>query len=227
LPRQVAASRIALVCAALIGLCVAGCANRTQVFQNNNESWFSKPFITTPDWAKPDSIARTPDLGPRGPVGAENLVGADGRCAMTQTAQAMAPPVVQPPADRPVGSVAGDLAGAPMPPMAAAPPVAEPGTPPVLGGIALGMTECQAVERAGTPANVAITGGDHGERNVVLTYLSGPWPGIYRFSDGRLKVIDRAPVPPEAPKLPPKKKTSKKPVKPTAAKQSPERTFVQ
>jgi hypothetical protein len=167
------------------------------VFADNNESWFSKPFISTPDWAKPDSIAKTPDLGPRGPVGAESLVGADGRCAMAQqTAQAMPPAVAQPPADRPVGSMAGDLAGAPMSPMAAAPPVAEPGAPQVMGGIALGMTECQAVARAGTPGNVAITGGDHGERNVVLTYLSGPWPGIYRFSDGRLKVIDRAPVPP-------------------------------
>lgn len=228
MPRQDAVSRIALVCAALIGVGAAGCSDRAQVFADNNESWFSKPFIFTPDWAKPDSIAKTPDLGPRGPVGAESLVGADGRCAMAeQTAQAMAPPVAQPPADRPVGSMAGDLAGAPMSPMAAAPPVAEPGAPQVMGGIALGMTECQAVARAGTPGNVAITGGDQGERNVVLTYLSGPWPGIYRFSDGRLKVIDRAPVPPEAPKPPPKKKTSKKPVKPTAAKQPPERTFVQ
>jgi hypothetical protein len=44
----------------------------------------------------------------------------------------------------------------------------------------------------------------------VLTFLNGPWPGIYRFSDGRLKVIDRAPAPPEPP---PKKKTTKKPAK--------------
>ena len=58
------------------------------------------------------------------------------------------------------------------------------------GGIALGMTECQAVRRAGTPSNVAIGAGDRGERKVVLTYLSGPWPGIYTFRDGRLKEID-------------------------------------
>ena len=28
------------------------------------------------------------------------------------------------------------------------------------GGIALGMSECQTVQRAGTPSNVAISGGD-------------------------------------------------------------------
>jgi hypothetical protein len=68
------------------------------------------------------------------------------------------------------------------------------------------MTECQTVQRAGAPGNVNIGGGDKGERSVVLTYLSGPWPGIYRFSDGRLKVIDRAPAPPAPPKAPPKRK---------------------
>ena len=89
---------------------------------------------------------------------------------------------------------------------------ADPGAPQVVGGIALGMTECQAVRRAGLAGNVNIGAGDRGERKVVLTYLSGTWPGIYHFSDGRLKVIDRAPTPPAPPKAPPKKK-AKKPVK--------------
>ena len=56
------------------------------------------------------------------------------------------------------------------------------GLPVVAGGIALGMTECQTVQRAGTPSNVAISAGEKGERKVVLTYLSGPWPGIYTFA---------------------------------------------
>ena len=30
----------------------------------------------------------------------------------------------------------------------------------------------------------------------MLTYLTGTWPGIYTFDAGRLKVVDRAPVPP-------------------------------
>ncbi len=192
---------------------VAGCKNSAQVFQDQNEGgWFSKPLdlFGKPDWARTVAINKTADLGPRGPVGPEDLVSADGRCsfATAETAQAAAPPVAQSPADRPVGSVAGDLAGAPMP-VAAAP---EPGAPQVMGGIALGMTECQAVQRAGLPGNVAISAGERGERSVVLTYLTGTWPGIYRFSDGRLNVIDRAPAPPEPPKAPPKKKT-KKPVK--------------
>jgi hypothetical protein len=34
---------------------------------------------------------------------------------------------------------------------------------------------------------------------VVLTYMNGPWPGIYTFSAGRLKVVDRVAAP-EQPK---------------------------
>ena len=181
---------------------------------DKNENWFSRPFIEKPEWAKSDSISKTPDLGPTRPVGPDDLVSADGRCSVQAPEPASAAaPVAPPPADRPVGSVAGDLAGAPMPagvPPAAAP---DPSGPTVMGGIALGMTECQAVQRAGLPGNVAVSAGDRGERSVVLTYLSGPWPGIYKFSDGRLKVIERAPLPPAPPKAPPKKKIAKKPVK--------------
>jgi hypothetical protein len=188
-----------------IAVGIAGCKNSADVLQDQNDGgWFTRPILQKPEWAKPDSISKTVELGPQGPVGPNDLVSADGRCgAPPQMAQAAAPP-----ADRPVGSMAGDLAGAPMPAA-----VSDPGVPQVMGGIALGMSECQAVQRAGTPGNVAISAGQRGERSVVLTYLSGPWPGIYRFSDGRLKVVDRAPVPPEQPKAPPKKKPAKKPVK--------------
>jgi hypothetical protein len=194
-----------------IAVSIAGCKNSADVLQDQNDGgWFSRPIFQKPDWAKPDSISKTVELGPQGPVGPDDLVSADGRCgAPPQMAQAAVPP-----ADRPVGSMAGDLAGAPMPGAAA-----DPGVPQVMGGIALGMSECQAVQRAGTPGTVAISAGPRGERSVVLTYLSGPWPGIYRFSDGRLKVIDRAPVPPEQPKAPPKKKSAKKPAKKPVAPQ--------
>ena len=66
------------------------------------------------------------------------------------------------------------------------------GARPAIGGIALGMTECEAVRRAGQPGNVNIGAGVKGARKVVLTYLSGPWPGIYTFTSGRLQVIDSA-----------------------------------
>ena len=48
------------------------------------------------------------------------------------------------------------------------------GGAPVVGGIALGMTECQAVRRAGQPGQVSIGSAEGGERKVVLSYLSGP-----------------------------------------------------
>ena len=74
------------------------------------------------------------------------------------------------------------------------------------------MTECQTIQRAGTPSNVAISAGEKGERKVVLTFLSGPWPGIYTFAGGRLNVVERAPEQPKpvSPKKTPKKKQQAK-----------------
>lgn len=235
LSRRYALVSLTLACSA--ALLVAGCKNSAQVFQDQNDGgWFSKPvdIFAKPDWARPNT-ARV-SLGPQGPVGPEDLVSADGRCAppIAATAQASEPAPasgqVPAPADREVGSVAGDLAGAPMPAatLASAPPdpglqKLEPATPQVSGGIALAMTECQAVQRAGIPSNVSISVGDKGERKAVLTFLSGPWPGIYTFADGRLKVIERAPEQPK-PATPTKKTPRKKPGAPKTASQ---RTYVQ
>ena len=185
-------SGIVLVCAA--ALAVAGCKNSADVFTDQNDGgWFSKPveLFKKPDWAKPANASNA-SLGPSGPVGPDDLVGADGRCGVIAAASAPAPEAGQPP-DGAVAVNAPDASG-----------------PTVLGGVALGMTECQTVQRAGTPGNVSIGSGEKGERNVVLTYLSGPWPGIYRFSDGRLKVVERAPAPPAPPKAPLKKKKAAK-----------------
>jgi hypothetical protein len=103
----------------------------------------------------------------------------------------------------------------------------EPAAPAVAGGIALGMTECQAVLRAGTPSNVSISGGDKGERKAILTFLSGPWPGIYTFTDGRLKVIDRAPEQPKPAGAPAKKTPKKKSGTPKTASHDFQRVYVQ
>ncbi len=92
------------------------------------------------------------------------------------------------------------------------------------GGIALGMTECQAVRRAGQPNSVAISSGDKGTRKVVLTYLAGPWPGIYTFDSGRLKEIDAASEQVK-PAKPAGKKKPKKKVAPKTA--TTERVYVQ
>jgi hypothetical protein len=223
-------SSIALFCAA--ALIVAGCKNSAGIFQDQNEGgWFSKPFdlLGKPDWARPSS--GSVNLGPQGPVAAEDLVSADGRCGPPAAlAQVAEPAPTQPPADQAVGSVAGDLAGAPMPPATRASATPDsglqrldtPSSPPVAGAIALGMSECQAVQRAGTPSNVAISANERGERKVVLTYLSGPWPGIYTFIGGRLNVVEVAPDQPKPPKAAPKKTPKKK----TAGHEF-ERTYVQ
>ena len=46
----------------------------------------------------------------------------------------------------------------------------------VAGGIALGMTECDVVRRAGLPGNINIGAGNKGERKVVLTISAAPGP---------------------------------------------------
>ena len=64
--------------------------------------------------------------------------------------------------------------------------------------IALDMTECDVVKRAGQPEQVDFGTNERSERTVVLTYLRGARPGIYRFAAGRLTSIERAPEPPRA-----------------------------
>jgi len=229
--------RFALVCSAV--LLAGGCKNSAQILVDQNEGgWFAKPvdIFAKPDWARPTSAKVS--LGPQGPAGAEDLVDADGRCASPSatTAQAAESPPTQTaaPADseREVGSVAGDPAGQAAPTRAAtaADPSLqklEPTMPQIAGGIALGMTECQTVQRAGMPTNVAINPGDKGERRTVLTFLGGPWPGIYTFADGRLKVIDRAPEQPKPAGAPAKKTPKKKSGAPKTASQNSERSYVQ
>jgi hypothetical protein len=222
---------------------IAGCTHSVQLLPDNNEGgWFSKPadIFAKPSWARAtgaDSV--NVQLNPRGAVAPEELVSADGRCGApavveAPAAPAAAPSPAAPPADRPVGTMAGDLANAPMSAGAhaaanpnAVPQDAQGGGPAVAGGVALGMTECDVVRRAGLPGNINIGAGDKGERKVVLTYLTGTWPGIYTFDAGRLKIVDRAPVPETPVKRPSKKQKAKKPVKPKTATREIERDYIQ
>src|SRR5215475_3253000 len=210
LSRYHAHFRIALVCATAFAVC--GCRNSAEVFRDQNDGgWFSKPvnMFAKPDWARP--MTGSVSLGPQGPVGAEDMVSADGRCAVPaatsgQAAETPAAPEPAPPANQ----AATPAPGSPNSGLQRLEPASGP--PPVAGGIALGMTECQAVQRAGTPNDVAISADQKGERKVVLTYLGGPWPGIYTFVGGRLNVVERAPEQPKpaASKKNPKKKTQPK-----------------
>ena len=134
-----------------------------------------------------------------GPLGPEELVSADGQCAAAKETVAATPAAV------PVSTTPANGTGFEGGLQTGAGPAA---APPVTGGIALGMSECQTVRRAGTPSHVAISAGEGGARHAVLTYNSGPWPGIYTFDSGRLKVVDEAPgqeKKPEAKKKPAKK----------------------
>ena len=219
MPRHSVSFTIALACAT--ALTVAGCKNSVEVFQDQNDGgWFSKPLLSKPDWATTSKGGA--NLGPQGPVGAEDMVSADGACAAPAAAAAQAAEASTP--------VAGDAAGATTVTPASANPHSglqrlEPASgPPVSGGIGLGMTECQVVQRAGSPSSVVISGGERGDRKVVLTYLSGPWPGIYTFAGGRLNVVDRTP---EQPKPAASKKTPKKKSSANTAQQGLQRSSVQ
>ncbi len=133
------------------------------------------------------------------PVAAEELVGADGRCAFD--------PAPDPSAA--LNFTAGPTArpGAPDPAAAGAPEAAAPQM--TVRGIALGMTECEVVRVAGYTDRVEIGANERGQRSVVLTYMSGPRPGIYRFTGGRLASMERGPEPvPEKPARPARQRRS-------------------
>ncbi len=129
---------------------------------------------------KPETMLRKPDWATFSggksdfelrPITAADLVGPEGQCGAPAPAQGFADPAAP--------------GGAPAPAPA--------------GGIALQMTECEVVRRAGPAENVDFGVNDRGERAVALTYIRGPWPGVYRFVGGRLASIERAPGPPPAP----------------------------
>jgi hypothetical protein len=110
----------------------------------------------------------------RKPVPPEELVDSEGRCVGTPMA-----------------------AAEPAPEAAGSDPVTTPTNPAVaVGGIALGMSECDVVKRAGPPEKVLIGTNERGERTLTLTYTGNMRPGVYTFTAGRLVTIERAPEPP-------------------------------
>lgn len=133
-----------------------------------------------------------------GPVAPEDLVDSSGRCAGAVVPASSG--------DQPGGNVSLPDAGVPMIP----------------AGIALEMSECDVVKRAGFAEQANIGTSERGERTVTLTYINGQRPGIYNFTSGRLTSMERAPEPP------PSARTAKKPAKPPARRAAqPNRTSVQ
>jgi hypothetical protein len=72
--------------------------------------------------------------------------------------------------------------------------------PSMPAAIAIDMTECEVVRRAGAPDRVEIGTNDRRERTAVLTFIRGSRPGIYHFTAGRLTSMERAPEPPPQPR---------------------------
>jgi hypothetical protein len=115
----------------------------------------------------------------------------------------------------------GACAAPPAQPQSNAAPSGSPAAMPVVatdadsllgGGVSLGMSECDVVYRAGQPSSVQLGQNPNGDRTAVLTFDSGPRPGIYRFERGRLTEMDRVAEPPPPPQQP--KTAKKKPAKP-------------
>jgi hypothetical protein len=249
LPSALPPRHLVLPLCMALAAALAGCSGAVDVLEGREQA-FTKPIFQVPDWAKA-ARAQAPPLGPSGPVAAEELVDASGHCAPAVASAPAAPAAAEPPpaaepenppapaAPPAYGSLAGDLAGPRMPQPPAPPPTpvaAKPSdrlerlqpegpgaAPSFKGGIALGMTECEAVRRAGPPSNVSIGSGDKGERKVVLTYASGAWPGIYTFAAGRLKEIAAVPQPDKLKPAPQKKKPKRAPPRTAAS----ERMYVQ
>ncbi|OAF09801.1 hypothetical protein AYJ54_11370 [Bradyrhizobium centrolobii] len=167
--------RSLIVVLAAVAPLIAGCSSGTDLFSKDAE-WFSKAGRLS---IKNISI-ESPPLTPDKPVGAEDLVSADGACPGT------APPPG--PADANASTTAPATSG---------------------GTVALGHTECDVVRGIGAPSSVNISNDAAGRRVTVVTWTTGPRAGIYTFTSGRLSSIEGTPEQPAAPK-PAKPKAKKK-----------------
>jgi hypothetical protein len=96
------------------------------------------------------------------------------------------------------------------------------GVPVIPAAVALEMSECDVVKRAGTAEKVEIGSNERRERTATLTYINGQRPGIYHFTAGRLSAMELAPEPPAPPP-----RTAKKPAAPAKRVAKPAEVSVQ
>jgi hypothetical protein len=176
----------------MMAMGLSACSS-SDLFSKDNQ-FQSFKFFSKQDWS---TVQATGDLDTPKPVGSEEMVDASGHCG---------PEVAAEPAQTPAQTQPHAQTSAPT--SAGSPPAAGSGGGQILGGVALGMTECQVVRRAGEPSNVQFGNEAGADRKVTLTYLQGPWPGIYHFSAGRLKDLERVAAPAPAK---PTRKTKRKP----------------
>jgi hypothetical protein len=162
---------------------LGGCAN---VDLGEGGGWFSKPIDLVGRSAGYSYSDVGGDTKKQRAIGANELVDGNGACPPQPAPQA-APAAVGPGVVPPAPPVTESLLG---------------------GGVALGMSECDVVYRAGQPNSVQLGKNPNGDRTAVLTYNSGPRPGIYQFERGALMAMDRVAEP-----QPPAQAAKKKPAK--------------
>lgn len=192
---QLRANRCGAVAALIIAAALGGCA-KSDLF-DQNERWFSRPLDFTGKTGG-YTFAELQESSRNRALTANDLIDANGAC---------------PPLPAPVAASAPPTPSASQGP--APIPTAAEAAPTLLGqGIALNMSECDVVYRAGAPSSVQLGKSPNGDRNLVLTYNGGPRPGIYHFDAGRLVDMDRVEVAAPPPETNVAKK--KKPAKPPA-----------
>jgi len=177
-------NRSGVIAALALAVALSGCGN---VDYDPNQRWFSKPLDVAGRNAGGYTFSELAESKTRQrPITAADLVDNNGACA----------PQVAPQAPPAPGS------------QAAAPPAA-PDTSSLLGGgVALGMSECDVVFREGQPTTVQLGKNPNGDRTAVLTFQTGPRPGIYHFERGALMEMDSVQVS-AAPPQPTKKNAAK------------------
>jgi hypothetical protein len=173
-------------------LALSGCAD---VDWGNPQAWFAKPLDVTGRKAGYTFSELQETKQRQRPITANDLVNGNGACPPP----AVAPTAVAAPGGQPMAMPAADTAAL------------------LGGGIALGMSECDVVFRAGAPSSVQIGRMPNGNRSAVLTFDGGPRAGIYRFESGALREMDSLPVaaapPPTAKKRSAKSAKASKPIK--------------
>jgi hypothetical protein len=187
---QFRANATGIVAAFTAALALCGCAN---VEYENKDAWFAKPFeiVSRKGGYTFSELQETKERSRS--ITANDLVDGNGSCAAPQASQAPAAAAAAQAPGVPPATDAGSLLG---------------------GGVALGMSECDVVFRAGSPSAVQVGKGPNGDRTAVLTFDSGPRPGIYHFAGGALAEVERvqgAPAPPSA------QVAKKKPASPSKA----------
>jgi hypothetical protein len=173
-----------------VAVALGGCTDA-----DTGQAWFAKPFDMSGRGAGYTFSELSETQKNQRPITANDLVNANGSCAAPATPLAAAAPA---PAPAP-GAAAGTPPGA---------PTGDPSSSLMGSGVGLGMSECDVVFRAGQPSSVQIGNTPYGDRTAVLTYESGPRPGIYRFLRGSLTSMDRVA------EQPPPQVAKKKPAKP-------------